>query len=438
MEGGDPGDPVNVLDVLDALDRLREQLSSIPRSPPHFDMSSDEEEAIVLGSKINAARASGNANDEDDDESEDDDDEDDEEEMVVEAPEPPARARKKRRRSNSSVESETAKKKKGRPPGSKNKNPTKAAAKAALKAASGRRPALAPDSGDKKKRDPYMTTDEDYYLASAFVNVSENPIFGNNQTGENFWLTVATRYNELAIDGLDEDMFIARNANALKNRFKRLLSPQVMLFNRFWKEARNPRKSGWTEQMYNDHAKELFLAFTKKPFLHDKCIPIMHKMPKFNPETSEDAFDDDPSATATGSDGDTPRASPVNAVGSVMGQNNVRPQGMKAAKAARYKKGDSSNVMEKHVAAMMELNKSTNELSKTIQRKANQESEFTLAMMNYKMGNLQKSKYHMAMAAARNERWRDRENEEEGVAAEEEDVPAEDEETKEEINDVDD
>jgi hypothetical protein len=44
-----------------------------------------------------------------------------------------------------------------------------------------------------------MTTEEDYYLAIAYVNVSENPVYGNNQTSDNFWHNkVYNKCNDLA------------------------------------------------------------------------------------------------------------------------------------------------------------------------------------------------------------------------------------------------
>jgi chemotaxis protein histidine kinase CheA len=200
-EGEGQEEYADVLQVLDSLDQLRDQLSSIQRGPPKFEMRSEEEEEVpVLASKAIAAARAAAA----------DDDEEEEE--------PKAAAKKKKRRRSNSVESEP--KKRGRPAGAKNKMPTKNDAKAASKAAAraaARRPPLAPgtDSGEKqKKRDPYMIIEEDNYLCQAYVNISENPIYGNNQTGDTFWHAVCDRFNDLAMEGLEEkQLYVAENWN---------------------------------------------------------------------------------------------------------------------------------------------------------------------------------------------------------------------------------
>jgi hypothetical protein len=115
---------------------------------------------------------------------------------------------------------------------------------------------------------------------------SENPIYGNNQTGDNFWHEICNRYNDLADESLGpKQEYVVRSVTAMRNRFKKVISPQVMIFNQFWKEARTPIKSGWTETMYQNKAKELFLVFTKKAFQYERCCPVLYKMPKYNPES---------------------------------------------------------------------------------------------------------------------------------------------------------
>jgi hypothetical protein len=157
-EGEGQEEYADVLQVLDSLHQLRDQLSSIQRGPPTFEMSSEEEEEVpALASKAIAAARAAAADDEEDEDEDKDDDEEEEE--------PKAAAKKKKRRRSKSVESEP--KKTGRPAGAKNKKPTKkdakAASKAAARAAAGR-PPLAPGTnlGEKrKKRDHYMIIEKD-------------------------------------------------------------------------------------------------------------------------------------------------------------------------------------------------------------------------------------------------------------------------------------
>ena len=66
-------------------------------------------------------------------------------------------------------------------------------------------------------------------------------------------------------------------------------------------------------------------------------------------------------------------------------------------------------VAKEHSSLIRDLHKATNKLSETIQNKASQESDLTLAHLAHKMGQTDKSNYHFAQAAARAEIWRKRE-----------------------------
>jgi hypothetical protein len=58
-----------------------------------------------------------------------------------------------------------------------------------------------PPSFDKKKKKgralsvPNFTKEEDYVLCVAYVNVSENPIKGTDQTSADFWSDIKTKYS---------------------------------------------------------------------------------------------------------------------------------------------------------------------------------------------------------------------------------------------------
>ena len=358
--------------------------------------------ASVDAAQLIAGRTAITGLEEDDDDDEEGDEDDDEEDEAPAPEEAPASA-KKRRRSNSSTETRVSKKK-GRPPGSKNKKGTKASQVAGGNSG----------SEEKKKggRDPYFKEEEDYYLCIAYANASEDPITGANQKGTSFWRDICTKFNDLAMEKLPEEHYVARTSDTLKNRFKRVISPTIMQYNKCWKEARTPPKSGWDATRYNDKAKKLYLAYFKKRFAHEKCLPVLHKMPKFNPDTmGQDSELEPPYASEAGS----ARASPVNNVGSVMGQNLDRPVGNKRAKYAKYKRNVATEALLEQVNVMKDLNKATYELSKTIRDKASQESDLNMAMLNHKLGKRQESEYHLQMAAARGERWRAREMKEHEV-----------------------
>jgi hypothetical protein len=418
------GQQEDVLAVLDALEALSGQLASIPNSLPvlrsDLEMTSDDEDSDESPRVFpKETLIACGLRDPSDDEANIDDSE--EEETV----EPPVSSKKKRKRRSSGSDSgkDSGKKKRGRPPGSLNKKGSKATTKGGGKPP--RAPSNKSDSGETKpkaSRDPYMTVEEDYCLSVAFVNTSENPIHGANQKGTTFWQYVTEKYNELAQKEMGEDFF-PRNSQTLQNRWKRFIMPTVMAFNRFWKEARNPPKSGWNEEKYNDRAKELFKEATKKDYIYEKCGVVLAAMPKFNPG-QEWPDNEDEGVSVAGSSG---RGTPVNDIGNVQGHNITRPIGNKKAKLEKYK-GEGTALMMKasievqkeQVGAMKDLNKATFDLSKTIREKSYQESDLNLALLNFKMGNREKSTYFSEQAGKRADRWREREEKEAREAKEQE------------------
>jgi hypothetical protein len=149
--------------------------------------------------------------------------------------------------------------------------------------------------------------------------------------------------------------------------------------------------------MYQNNAKELFLAFVKKPFLHENCCAVLDKMPRFNPEMADHVNDEEGIILGSDIDSSSRQPSPINAVSEVMGQHLARPQGLKAAKLAKHKPDYTTKVLREHVAAIRPLNTSTLDLLKNVRDKACQESDINLAMMNYKMGKQTECNYHIAM-----------------------------------------
>jgi hypothetical protein len=416
----------DVLETLDQLEGLRDQLSKMPNTAeplPEEDSDEDEEESSDDDDNLSVSKLSEIRKKTD-----------------VRAKKRAAANPKKRKPSSqassrasspalSEISEQGTTKKKGRPKGSKNKSKKSPP--------SGGKPPLPPksNSGPKQKRDPYMSYKEDVALCRAYVNTSENPIFGSNQTGDAFWVAVSTTFNKIAKTDKDIEVYVLRDATALRNRFQRLVLPQMNIYNRFWREAHAKKISGWTADDYIRKADELFEEYTGKPFNHSECVKILHVMPKFDPSfaSNDDAPEDD--IAMVGNDSDA-TASRVNNVGHVQGAGKIRPQGNKSAKRAKYYPSDSSGSNSEHTALLRDLHKATTQLSKTIQNKAAQESDINLAMLNYKMGKQVESQYHLDCAAMRSERWRAKEAKEE--QKQEEDKDKVDEEKNNEENEEDD
>lgn len=81
--------------------------------------------------------------------------------------------------------------------------------------------------------------EEDLILCKAFVNVSENPVIGNNQKGSTFWAAVGSRFREL-YSQLDEYVLgQPRNNDSLKLRFQRQIQPCTQVFNKYYKQIKD-------------------------------------------------------------------------------------------------------------------------------------------------------------------------------------------------------
>ena len=243
------------------------------------------------------------------------------------------------------------------------------------------------------------------------MNTSEDPIFGNNQTGDVYWQKITTTWNTVAKNSPSITAYVVRDLTTCKNRFQRRIAPTILKFNHYWLQARDPKKSGWTEEMYNNHAMELYKEGEGKDFTLMSSLEVIHKMPKYSPFNAS-ANNDlvDGTLENENEDSDASVVARINEVGTVMVQFTERPIGSKKAKKEKYGFDEQTKVAKEHSSLIRDLHKATNKLSETIQNKASQESDLTLAHLAHKMGQTQKSNYHFAQAAARAEIWRKREH----------------------------
>ena len=132
-------------------------------------------------------------------------------------------------------------------------------------------------------------------------------------------------------DGGDKDHG-GRSPDQCMNRFQKAMKPDLLLFNQYFKQLENEEPSGVPYKDLVKIAHKRYNAQTKKePFRFIQCVPTLHKILKFQPFNAISArfYGFAVSSGSTDSEGvDT------NAVGSVMGENQARPPGRKAAKTA--------------------------------------------------------------------------------------------------------
>jgi hypothetical protein len=187
---------------------------------------------------------------------------------------------------------------------------------------------------DEKNKAPNFHSDEDELLACAWVSASDNPIVGVGQKSTSFWADVHSRYCKLQERSSSPETKFPRTWNQLKGRFLRHIQVHVNVFNRFYKRAADniPSGSGSTVTSIMERAMADYLEELSKPFRFSQCVPILHKLPKF-----------DPMANKSNKSNDGTQQQPT--IGGVMGNNLERPIGSKAAKLIKKEEiGTNNNV----------------------------------------------------------------------------------------------
>jgi hypothetical protein len=152
------------------------------------------------------------------------------------------------------------------------------------------------------------------------------------QKSHTFWADVHSRYARLQEKSVSPETKFPRTWNQLKGRFLLYIQVQVNVFNRYYKKAAKTIPSGNASPVSSimHRAMEQYQLEQGKPFRFLLCVPILHKIPKFNPMTIE-------VVDVSGQNEKVP--SP--AVGSVMGSKLERPMGCKQAKILK-KEEDST------------------------------------------------------------------------------------------------
>jgi hypothetical protein len=138
---------------------------------------------------------------------------------------------------------------------------------------------------------------EDELLSRAWVSVSMNSIDGTCKKATDFWNAVHTKYELLQLQSCDSRVNnYARDHNQLKTRFLRYIQPNVLKFNKYYKEAKDNIPSGTPDiEMYimTEAINKRNMGETKV-FYFENCVEILHKVPKFDPYWQDSSAAVDP------------------------------------------------------------------------------------------------------------------------------------------------
>ena len=101
------------------------------------------------------------------------------------------------------------------------------------------------------KRTKNFTPIEDVLLCRAYVNISQDPIKGNDQKIGVLWENIYTKFIELKKDEGETEVGHQRDITSIMNRFKRHISKDVQLFNGMLGRIRSKKESGSTPELEN-------------------------------------------------------------------------------------------------------------------------------------------------------------------------------------------
>jgi hypothetical protein len=160
----------------------------------------------------------------------------------------------------------------------------------------------------------------------SWVNISTDPIQGNDQKSTTFWEKITSNYNKYR-----EASYPLRTIVQAKARFQKL-SKTVQVFVGCYKSVTNPPKSGHSEADIVDEALALYLSITKTKFKSVKVWRVLKEEPKWRgaamatcsrrQKNSVDGAYSSPSNPST----------PIDCSEYEAPQPSVRPPGQKAAK----------------------------------------------------------------------------------------------------------
>ena len=69
----------------------------------------------------------------------------------------------------------------------------------------------------------------------------------------------------------------------MEQRWKKRISKNVQLWNKQYWKLKGMNKGGWNEDKHVEEASALYQSDTGEVFRFAKCVPVLHKLPKFDP-----------------------------------------------------------------------------------------------------------------------------------------------------------
>ncbi|KAL6878344.1 hypothetical protein ACP4OV_012514 [Aristida adscensionis] len=129
-----------------------------------------------------------------------------------------------------------------------------------------------------KKR--YWTHDEEVRLASAWLNISKDPIHGNDKKSDSFWGQITEEFNK------NSQPDRIRDTNQLKIHWSRL-SRTINEFNGYWASVCKMNKSGYSDDQIMEEAQQMYKKKHSKPFQLIHWWKILRNEPKWSTHAAQ-------------------------------------------------------------------------------------------------------------------------------------------------------
>ncbi|KAL6838350.1 hypothetical protein ACP4OV_031854 [Aristida adscensionis] len=123
-----------------------------------------------------------------------------------------------------------------------------------------------------KKR--YWTHDEEVRLASAWLNISKDPIHGNDKKSDSFWGQITEEFNK------NSQPDRIRDTNQLKIHWSQL-SRTINEFNDYWASVCKMNKIGYSDDQIMEEAQQMYKKKHSKPFQLVHWWKILRNEPKW-------------------------------------------------------------------------------------------------------------------------------------------------------------
>ncbi|XP_024628620.1 glutathione S-transferase T3-like [Medicago truncatula] len=117
---------------------------------------------------------------------------------------------------------------------------------------------------------------EDELLIQSWLNISKDPIVGNDQRGDSFWKRIGEAYNNHRDKNFQE-----RKPTALKGRWHKKINPRISKFVGCYKDVVALKKSGASESDNISAAKDIYYQDVHEHFTLENAWKLLRDEPKW-------------------------------------------------------------------------------------------------------------------------------------------------------------